>query len=229
MSTIYQDALSKHDDLNRFITEKDIFMSTSFDDFILPDDGFREWITPQYLESFKQASAQAYNGKIIWKLTKLASLKSLCTPAGTTQCEDIIAALSKGHLQKASDFKDALVGGNLSIANDANYYFTGPWTNTFNKLAERHDNLREHYVQMGYDVALYFQKYHKESNFYATIKALKNAECSAELKAKLKPHIEVLDDLQEILEEQKEGKSHVWTIVLVVLVVVRLLLRLLKD
>jgi hypothetical protein len=229
MSIAYEEALSKHDDLNSFITQRDIFMSSSFDDFIVPDDGFREWITPKYIASYKECSAQALDKKIIWKLTRLASLKSPCTSEGTQQCNDIIAAIALGHLKEARNFKETLVGGNLSIANDANYIFTSPWTNTYNRLTENYANLREEYAQIAYDVAMHFKKYSKESNFYAVIKAIKEAKATPELRSKIKPHADNLKDLEEIVQEKTGGGVSPWTIVAIVLIVLRIIMRLARD
>lgn len=229
MSTTYEKAIAQHDDLTTLLKDNEVFHSTSLDDFVAPDEEFREWITPKYVASFKACSAQALDKKIIWKLTRLASLKSPCTAEGISQCNDIIAAIAHGHLKGARDFKDNLVGGNLSIASDANYIFTSPWTNTFNKLSSNYENLKEDYAQLGYDVAMYFKTYGKDANYLATIKAIKNANCSFELKGKIKPHADDLKAIEEIVSEhQSGGGPSVWSIIIGVVIVIRLIMLLVR-
>ena len=120
------------------------------------------------------------------------------------------------------------MGGNHSVANDANYIFTAPWTTAFNKLPSKYEALREEYTQIGYDIALYFKKYHKEPNFYAIIKAIKTAKCSPELRSKIIPYENELHEVEEILDENQGGISP-WTIVAVVLIVIRIVLRLAQN
>ncbi len=229
MTTTNFDALLEaHEDLSNFINKKELYYSSNFNDFQIPNDEFLEWVSPKFYESFVISIDEGAKTDLTWKLTRLMKTKMICNDEYRAKCEAKITEVFTGVVEYIRNIKDGVDSGNMSSVNDSFRFYKKAWIEAFNLLKGEDAVLREEFAQLSYDMAIPFKndslKENKASNveiFDAVFLDLPSINCSPELKAKIQ------SASKEFISKVKKevNKGTIITVVVVILIILKWIIR----
>jgi len=219
----YENILSQHDDLNAFITKRDIYYSTSFDDFSNDDTGFLEWISPKFYDSFKSVLEQAFTVNHIWKIAKLQKIKKVCTAEYAKKCDDMIIDVIDGMMYRVRKLQAKRTPEGLTTEQTVEKSFGEAWTNLVNYRAKSVPEISQEYGQLGLELGKYFLKREDIINAKKIMLSLKNINASQEVKYEIKINTPGNDILAE--EGMSTGRIAL-SVIIAIIAIIRLIVAL---